>query len=64
MKAKRNAYRIFLGKPEGNIRLGRPRYRWEDNIKVDLRTRGWNNMDWTELAQDRNKQRAEASEIL
>jgi hypothetical protein len=37
MKAKRNAYRILVGKPEGKKPLGRPRRRWEDNIKVDLR---------------------------
>jgi hypothetical protein len=38
---KRNAYRILVGKPEGKIPLGRPRHRWVDNIKVDLRETGW-----------------------
>jgi hypothetical protein len=41
MGEKRNAYRILAGKPEGNGPLGRPRCRWVDNIKMDLRERGW-----------------------
>jgi hypothetical protein len=45
--AKRKAYRILVGKPEGKRPLGRPRRRWEDNIKVDLREIGWGGMDWT-----------------
>jgi hypothetical protein len=39
-------------------RLGRPRYRWVDNIKMDLRERRWNGMDWIDLAQDRDQWRA------
>jgi hypothetical protein len=42
---KRNAYRIFVGKPEGNRTLGRPRRRWEENIKMDLRAIGWGGTD-------------------
>jgi len=45
------------GKPEGKRPLGRPRRRWEDNIKKDLQDVGWG-MDWTELAQDRDRWRA------
>jgi hypothetical protein len=41
MGAKRNAYRILVGKPEGKRPLGRPRRRWVDNIKMDLREIGW-----------------------
>jgi hypothetical protein len=41
---KRNAYRILLGKPEGKRPPGRPRYKWEDNIKIGLR---WNGLIWT-----------------
>jgi hypothetical protein len=42
-----------VGKPEGKRPLGRPRRRWVDNIKIDLRERGWNGMDWIDLAQVR-----------
>jgi hypothetical protein len=55
MGAKRNAYRILVGKPEGKRPLGRPRYRWEDNIKMDLRGIGWGGMRWIDLAQDRDQ---------
>jgi hypothetical protein len=41
MGVKRNAYRILMGKPEGKKRLGRPRHRWVDNIKMDLRDKIW-----------------------
>jgi hypothetical protein len=40
-----------VGKPEGNLPLGRPRYRWEDNI-IDLREIGWGGMDWIDQDQD------------
>jgi hypothetical protein len=43
---KRNACRIFVGKPEGKRSLGRPRRRWEDNIKMDLRGIRWGGIDW------------------
>jgi hypothetical protein len=52
---KRNAYRILVGKPEGKRPLGRPRHRWENNIKMDLRAIGWGGMDWIDLAQDRDQ---------
>jgi hypothetical protein len=55
MGEERNAYGILLGKPEGKIPLGRPRRRWEDNIKKDLRE---GDMDWIDLAQDRDQWRA------
>jgi hypothetical protein len=42
---QRNAYRILVGKPEGKRPLGRPRYRWVDNIKMDLREIGWDGVD-------------------
>ena len=44
-----------MGKPEGKRPLGRPRLRWEDNIKVDLQEVGCEDMDWIELAQDRDR---------
>jgi hypothetical protein len=49
---KENAYRILVGKPEGKRPLGRPRRRWVDNIKIDLREIGLGGMDWIDLAQD------------
>jgi hypothetical protein len=55
MGETRNAYRILVGKPEGQRSLGRPRRRWVDNIKMDLREIGLDGMDWIELAQDRNQ---------
>jgi hypothetical protein len=45
MRDKRNAYRIFMGKPEGKRPLGRPERRWEDNIKMDIREIEWGGMD-------------------
>jgi hypothetical protein len=47
---KRNAYRILLGKPERKRPLGRPRRRWVDNIKMDLRAIEWDGMDWIDVA--------------
>jgi hypothetical protein len=43
--AKRNAYRILVGNPEGKGPLGRPRRRWENNIKMDIKEIGWDGMD-------------------
>jgi hypothetical protein len=45
----------LVGKPEGKRPLGRPRRRWVDNIKTDLRAIGWDGMDWIDLAQDRDQ---------
>jgi hypothetical protein len=45
MGEKRNAYRILVGKPEGKRTLGRPRHRWLDNIKIDIREIGWDELD-------------------
>jgi hypothetical protein len=50
---KRNAYRILVGNPEGKRPLRRPTRTWMDNIKIDLRERGWDGLDWIDLAQDR-----------
>ena len=47
-----------MRKPEGNRALGRPRSRWEDNIKMDLQEVGCGGMDWIDLAQDRDRWRA------
>jgi hypothetical protein len=54
MVAKRNLYRLLVGKPEGKRPLGRPRSRWVDNIKMDPREIRWDDMDWIAVAQDRD----------
>jgi hypothetical protein len=54
MGEKRNAYRILVGKPEGERPLGRSRRRWVDNIEMDLREIGWDGMDWIDLAKNRD----------
>jgi hypothetical protein len=64
MGEKRNACRILVGKPEVKRPLGRPRRRWEDNNKVDLREIGWGGMDWIDLAQDRDQWRAVVSTVI
>ena len=51
---RRGVHRVLVGKPEGKRPLGRPRRRWEDNIKVDLQEEGCGGTDWIELAQDRD----------
>jgi hypothetical protein len=61
---KRNACRVLVGKPEGKRPLGRPKRRWEDSIKIDLREIGWGGMDCTDLAQDRDQWRALVSTVM
>jgi hypothetical protein len=51
----RGVYRVLVGKPEEKTSLGRPRRRWEDNVKMDLQEVGWVGMDWINLAQNRNR---------
>ena len=58
MGEKRSVYWVLVGKPEGKRPLGRPRHRWEDNIKMYLQEVGRGVMDWIELAQDRDRRRA------
>jgi hypothetical protein len=64
MGEKRNAYRILVGNPGGKRPLGRPRRRWVDNIKMDLREIGWNGRDWIDLAQDRDQWRAYVNAVM
>jgi hypothetical protein len=64
MGEKRNIYRILVGKPEGKRPLRRPRRRWVENIKIDLREIGWDGMDWIDLAQDRYLWRALLNAVI
>jgi hypothetical protein len=64
MGEERNAYRILVGKPEGRRPLGRPRRRWVDTIKMNLREIGWDGVDWVDLAQDRNQWRALVNTVM
>jgi hypothetical protein len=60
---KLNSCRILVGKREGKRSLGRPRRRWVDCIKMNLREKEWGGMDWIDLAQDRSQWRALVSTI-
>ena len=55
MAERRGVYRVLVGKPEVKRPLGRPKHRWEDNIKMDLQKVIWGVMDWIDLAQDNDK---------
>jgi hypothetical protein len=57
-------HRILMGKPEGKRPLGRPRRRWADNIKIDLREVGWGDMGWIGLAQVRDQLRAPVNMVM
>ena len=60
----RYVYRVLVGKPEGKRPLGRPRRRWEDNIKMDLQEVGCEGMDWIELAQYTDRWRALVNAVM
>jgi hypothetical protein len=64
MGEKRNTYKLLVGKPEGKRPLGRPRRRWVDNIRMDLGEVGWGDVDWIDLAKDRNRWRALVDSVL
>jgi hypothetical protein len=63
MGQESGVHRVLVGKPEGKRPLGRPRCRWEDNIKMDLREIGVDYGDWVESAQDRDRWRALVSTV-
>jgi hypothetical protein len=60
----RGAYNILVGRPEGRRSLGRPRRRWEDKIKMDLREIGFRDVDWIRWAQDRDRWRALVNVVM
>jgi hypothetical protein len=60
----RKVYRVLVGKPEGKRPLGRPRRRWEDGVRMDLREIGLGCVDWIRLAQDRNRWRDVVSAVM
>jgi hypothetical protein len=61
MGEERNVYKVLMGNPEGNRPLGRPRRRWEDGIRMDLKETGWGSVEWIQLVQDRGRWRAAAT---
>ena len=64
MGERRGVFRVLVGKPEGKRPLGRPRLRWEDNIKMDLQEVGRGCGDWMGLALDRDRWRALVSKVM
>jgi hypothetical protein len=64
MRERLNAYRRLVGKPEGKRPLGRPRRRWVDTIKMDLREVGWDGTDWIDLAQNRYQWRVYVNAVM
>ena len=64
MGERRGVYRVLVGKPEGKRPPGRPRRRWEDNIKMDLQEVECGGVDWMELAQDRDRWRALVNAVM
>jgi hypothetical protein len=64
MGEKRKVYRVLVGKPKGKRPLGRPRHRWEDGIRMDLRETVLGGVDWIRLSQDRDRWRAVVSAVM
>jgi hypothetical protein len=64
MGERRGEYRVLVGKHEGRRPLGRPRHRWQDNIRMDLQEVGCGFVDWMELAQDRDRWHVLVSAVM
>jgi hypothetical protein len=64
MGEERNVYRVSMGMPEGKRPLGRPRRRWEDGIRMDLREIDGRSVDWIQLAHDRDRWRAVVNTVM
>jgi hypothetical protein len=64
MGEERKVYKVLVGKPEGRRPLGRPRRRWEDDVRMDLREIGLGGVDWIRLTQERDRWRAVVSAVM
>jgi hypothetical protein len=64
MRERRGLYGVWAVKPEGKRPLGRPRHRWKDNIMMDLQDVWFGDMDWIQLAQDKDKWRALVKAVM
>jgi hypothetical protein len=64
MGEERKVYKVLVGKPERKRPLGRPRRRWEDEVRMDLRKIGLEGVDWIQLAHDRGRWRAVVSAVM
>jgi hypothetical protein len=64
MGQERNMYKVLIGMPEGKRTLGRSRRRWKDGIRMDLMEIGWGSVEWTHLAQDRDRWQAFVNTVM
>jgi hypothetical protein len=64
MGEERKVYKVLVGKPEGTRRLGRPRRRWEDGIRIDVKEIGLGGVDWIRLSQDRDRWRSVVPAVM
>jgi hypothetical protein len=64
MGEERKVYKVLVGKPEGRRPLGRPRHRWEDGVRMELREISLGGVDWIRLAQDRDRWQAVVSVVM
>jgi hypothetical protein len=64
MGEERKLYKVLSGKSDGKRPLGRPRHRWGDGIRMDLRDIGWRSVEWFHLAQDRERWRALVNTVM
>jgi hypothetical protein len=61
---ERRVYKVLVGKPEGKRPLGRPRHRWKDGIRMDLKEIGWGSIEWIKLAEDKDRWQALVNTVM